>query len=195
VELHAAHGYLLNQFLSPLSNHRTDRYGGDREGRMRYPLEVVGAVRAAWPADRPLLVRVSATDWAGPGVGWDGDDTVVFAAALAALGVDLVDTTTGGILAHPTIPVGPGYQVPFAARIRAEAGVATGAVGMITDAHQAEAILAAGDADAVLLARELLRNPTWPRQAAAELGGDMRWPVQYERARRSPPTPEAAGPR
>lgn len=183
VEIHAAHGYLLHQFLSPVSNRRTDEYGGSFEGRTRWPLEVIDAVRAAWPEDRPLLVRVSATDWAPEGTdGWTLDDTVAFAAVLRERGVDLVDCSSGGSLPDARIPVGPGYQVPFAEAVRAKAGLPTGAVGMITDAAQAEAIVADGRADAVLLARQLLRDPAWPRTAAAELGGSIRWPVQYQRA-------------
>jgi 2,4-dienoyl-CoA reductase-like NADH-dependent reductase (Old Yellow Enzyme family) len=185
VELHAAHGYLLHQYLSPLSNRRGDRYGGDLEGRMRYPLEVVEAVRAAWPADKPLLVRVSATDWApvdGP-PGWSAADTVIFARALAERGVDLVDCSTGGNLPRADIPVGPGYQVPFAAQVKRDAGVPTGAVGMITAAAQAEEIVSTGQADGVFLARELLRSPAWPRAAAATLGADVDWPEQYDRGR------------
>jgi 2,4-dienoyl-CoA reductase-like NADH-dependent reductase (Old Yellow Enzyme family) len=185
VEIHAAHGYLLHEFLSPISNRRTDRYGGDLEGRMRFPLEVVDAVRAAWPAAKPLLVRVSATDWApqdGP-AGWTGDDTVVFARRLAERGVDLVDCSTGGNLPRADIPVGPGYQVPFATQVKRQAGIPTAAVGMITEAAQAEEIVASGRADAVFLARELLRSPAWPRAAASALGADVAWPEQYERAR------------
>ena len=184
VEVHAAHGYLLQEFLSPVSNRRTDRYGGDFEGRVRFPLEVVEAVRAAWPEDRPLVVRVSATDWAPEGVeGWTGDDTVALASLLAERGVDLVDCSSGGNLPDAAIPVAPGYQVPFAQAVRAKTGVPTGAVGMITGFQQAEDIVAGGDADAVLLARALLREPSWPRQAAAALGGEGRWPEQYVRAR------------
>jgi 2,4-dienoyl-CoA reductase-like NADH-dependent reductase (Old Yellow Enzyme family) len=183
IELHAAHGYLLHQFLSPLSNHRNDGYGGDLEARMRWPLEVVAAVREAWPDTKPLLVRVSATDWAGSGEGWELDDTLVLAGRLADLGVDLVDCSSGGTLPAPAIPVAPGYQVPFAEAVRSKVGVATGAVGLITDAAQAEGIVDSGQADVVLLARELLRNPTWPQQAAAALGADLAWPPQYERAR------------
>ncbi len=186
IELHAAHGYLLHQFLSPLANIRTDDYGGDAEARMRYPLEVVDAVRAAWPDERPLVVRVSATDWADEGEGWELDDTIAFAAALGDRGVDLVDCSSAGILAHPSIPVGPGYQVPFASAVRAKAGVATGAVGMITEPAQAEDIVASGDADVVLLARALLRNPAWPRHAAAALGVDVPWPEPYQRAKGRP---------
>jgi 2,4-dienoyl-CoA reductase-like NADH-dependent reductase (Old Yellow Enzyme family) len=181
VEVHAAHGYLLHEFLSPLSNTRTDGYGGDRAGRMRLVLEVVEDVRAAWPQDRPLVLRISASDWVEGG--WTVEDSVVLAKEAAARGVDLVDCSSGGNSADAPIPVAPGYQVPFAAQVRRDAGVATGAVGLITDARQAEQVLADGDADVVLLARELLRDPNWPLRAAAELGVDVAWPVQYDRAR------------
>lgn len=181
VEVHAAHGYLLHEFLSPRSNLRSDAFGGDLAGRMRFPLEVVRAVRAAIPDELPLLVRVSATEWS-PG-GFELDETVAFAQELKALGVDLVDCSSGGNAYDQQIPSVPGYQVPFAEAIRARAGIATGAVGLITDPHQAEAIVAEGKADAVLLARELLRNPTWPLQAAQALGAEVPWPDQYLRAK------------
>ncbi|MCU1673013.1 MAG: NADH:flavin oxidoreductase/NADH oxidase [Frankiales bacterium] len=181
VEVHAAHGYLLHQFLSPLTNTRTDSYGGTFENRVRYPLEVVRAVRDAWPAERPVLVRISATDWA-PG-GWTLEDAVAFSRLMREAGVDLVDVSSGGLVPEQQVEVGPGYQVPLAAAIREQAGVATGAVGLITEPVQAEKVLADGQADVVLLARELLRDPHWPLRAAAELGADVTWPVQYERAR------------
>ncbi len=181
VELHAAHGYLLHEFLSPLSNRRDDGYGGSLEGRMRFPLEVAAAVRAAWPEERPLFVRISATDWAAGG--WDADEAVQFARRLKETGVDLVDCSSGGLVANARVPVGPGYQTPFAARIRREAGVASGAVGMITEPAQAEQIVATGEADAVLLARALLRDPYWPLRAAHALGAEGAWPDQYLRAR------------
>jgi 2,4-dienoyl-CoA reductase-like NADH-dependent reductase (Old Yellow Enzyme family) len=181
VELHMAHGYLCHEFLSPLSNRRTDAYGGSLENRMRFPLEVARAVRGAWPDGLPLLVRVSATDWAEGG--WGADDSVELARRLKQAGVDLVDCSSGGAVPHARVPVGPGYQTPFAARIRAGAGIATGAVGMITGAAQAEQIVATGQADAVLLARQLLRDPYWPLHAARELGADVAWPVQYLRAK------------
>ena len=180
VEIHGAHGYLLHQFLSPLSNVRTDEYGGSLEARMRFPLEVIEAVRGAWPEAKPLLLRVSATDWV-PG-GWDVESTVVLAREAHARGVDLVDVSTAGLDPRQEIPLGPGYQVPFAARVRAEAGVATAAVGLITEPAQAEAVVASGQADAVLLARAMLRDPHWALRAAHELGADITWPVQYERA-------------
>jgi 2,4-dienoyl-CoA reductase-like NADH-dependent reductase (Old Yellow Enzyme family) len=180
VELHAAHGYLMHQFMSPLSNHRTDGYGGSFENRVRLTLEVVAAVRAAWPETLPLWVRISATDWTEGG--WDLEQSVRLAKLLGPMGVDLVDCSSGGNVAHATIPVAPNYQVPFAARIRADAKVATGAVGLITEAAQAEAILERGEADVVLLARELLRDPYWPLHAAKALGHKGPWPVQYLRA-------------
>jgi 2,4-dienoyl-CoA reductase-like NADH-dependent reductase (Old Yellow Enzyme family) len=181
VEIHAAHGYLLHQFLSPLSNLRDDDYGGDLQGRMRFPLEVIEAVREAWPQDRPLLLRVSATDWVDGG--WDVESTLVLAREAAARGVDLVDVSSGGLDPGQQIALGPGYQVSFAARVRAEAGVPTGAVGLITEAHQAEEIVAEGSADVVFLARALLREPRWPLLAAHELGAEITWPDQYLRAR------------
>ncbi|MGC5017843.1 NADH:flavin oxidoreductase/NADH oxidase [Micromonospora sp. DT47] len=180
VEIHAAHGYLLHEFLSPLTNHRTDGYGGDRDARMRLALEVARAVRAAVGEDVPVLTRISATDWVEGG--WTVEDSVVLAAELAAAGVDLVDASSGGASAGAAIPVGPGYQVPLAARIRRDAGVLTGAVGLIVEPEQAEEIVAGGEADLVLLGRELLRDPYWPRCAAAKLGAEPDWPAQYLRA-------------
>lgn len=179
-EIHAAHGYLLHQFLSPLSNHRTDAYGGGFENRTRLVREVVAAVRALWPGDLPLFVRISATDWAEGG--WDPDQSVALSRELKQLGVDLVDCSSGGQVAGAKIPLGPGYQVPFAARIRAEAGIPTGAVGLITEPAQAEQILADGAADLVLLGRELLRDPRWPLRAAQALGAETAWPASYLRA-------------
>jgi 2,4-dienoyl-CoA reductase-like NADH-dependent reductase (Old Yellow Enzyme family) len=180
VEIHAAHGYLAHEFLSPLSNRRTDEYGGAFENRIRFAREVAEAVRAAWPAGLPLFVRISATDWA-PG-GWDIDESVELARWLKAVGVDLVDCSSGGAVAHQKIALGPGYQVPFAARIRKEAGVATGAVGMITTPQQAEEIVSSGQADMVLLAREFLRDPYFPLHAGKALGGEVTPPAQYLRA-------------
>jgi 2,4-dienoyl-CoA reductase-like NADH-dependent reductase (Old Yellow Enzyme family) len=182
IELHMAHGYLCHEFLSPIANRRTDEYGGSLEARMRFPLEVARAVREAWPADRPLLVRISGTDWIQGG--WDLDQSVVFARALKTIGIDLIDCSSGGIAPGATIPVGPGYQVPLAARVREEAEIATGAVGLITEPAQAEQIVATGQADVVILARELLRNPYWPLHAARVLGADVKWPDQYLRAKR-----------
>jgi 2,4-dienoyl-CoA reductase-like NADH-dependent reductase (Old Yellow Enzyme family) len=181
VELHMAHGYLLHEFLSPISNRRTDEYGGTLENRMRFPVAVAREVRAVWPGDRPLFVRVSATDWVEGG--WDLPDTVQLARRLKDIGVDLVDCSSGGIAPGVKIPAGPSYQVPFAAAVRSEAGIATGAVGLITQPSQAEEIVATGKADAVLLAREELRDPNWPLHAAQALGMEAPWPVQYLRAR------------
>jgi 2,4-dienoyl-CoA reductase-like NADH-dependent reductase (Old Yellow Enzyme family) len=180
VEIHAAHGYLLNEFLSPLANLRTDGYGGSFENRARLPLEVVDAVRAAWPAHLPLFVRISATDWAEGG--FTPDDAVHLAALLREHGVDLVDCSSGGLVPNAKIPVGPGFQAPFAARIRREAGIATAAVGMITDPHQANKIVEDGEADLVFLAREMLRDPYWPVHAAIALDEEASWPPQYLRA-------------
>lgn len=181
VEVHAAHGYLLHQFLSPLSNRRTDAYGGSLGNRMRFPLEVAQAVRAAWPADLPLAFRLSCTDWTEGG--WTVDDSVEFAKRLKATGVDLVDCSSGGAVPNARIPVGPGYQVPFAERIRREAGIATAAVGLITEPEQAEEIIREGRADLVLLARGMLRDPYWSLHAAHVLGVDVAWPAQYLRAK------------
>ncbi|WP_210651091.1 NADH:flavin oxidoreductase/NADH oxidase [Nocardioides sp. SYSU D00065] len=182
LELHAAHGYLLHEFLSPLSNHREDGYGGSFEGRARLLLEVVREVRGRVPAGVPLLVRVSATDWVEGG--WTAEETVRLAALVREEGVDLVDTSTGGNVPRADIPVEPGYQVRFARQIRQEAGVPTGAVGLITEPKHAEEVLADGSADVVLLGRELLRDPHWPLRAAYELGETDTglWPVQYRRA-------------
>jgi 2,4-dienoyl-CoA reductase-like NADH-dependent reductase (Old Yellow Enzyme family) len=180
VEIHAAHGYLLHEFLSPLANQRTDAYGGNFQNRARLLLEVVDAVRAKWPAHLPLFVRISATDWA-PG-GWSIDESVQLARLLREHGVDLVDVSSGGQIHNAKIPVGPGFQVEFAARIRREAAVPTGAVGLITDPVQANAIISQGEADLVLLAREMLRDPYWPLHAAAALGEPASWPQQYLRA-------------
>ncbi|MCY1273082.1 NADPH dehydrogenase [compost metagenome] len=181
VEVHAAHGYLLHQFLSPLSNQRRDNYGGCFENRIRLLLEVTKAVRDVWPEELPLLVRLSATDWVEDG--WNPDETVELARRLKDLGVDLIDVSSGGTAVNAEIPVGPGYQTQFAERVRKEAGVASGTVGMITEPVQAEHILRTGQADMILLARELLRDPYWPLHAADELGGQqVPWPPQYLRA-------------
>jgi 2,4-dienoyl-CoA reductase-like NADH-dependent reductase (Old Yellow Enzyme family) len=180
VELHAAHGYLLHEFLSPLSNRRTDQYGGGFENRIRMLVEVVDAVRAVLPLELPLLVRISATDWAEGG--WDVDQAVALAKVLRERKVDLVDVSSGGMTPTAVMPIGAGYQTPFAERIRREAKIPTGAVGMITGAAQAEHILRTNQADVVLLARELLRQPYWPLEAASELGDVTSWPAQYLRA-------------
>ena len=181
VEIHAAHGYLLHEFLSPLSNRRADGYGGSFENRVRLLTEVIVAVREVWPAGYPLFVRISATDWAEGG--WSVEESVRVAGILKGLGVDVIDCSSGGLVPRVKIPVGPGYQVEFAARVRS-AGVMTAAVGMITAASQAEAILAAGQADLIVMARQLLREPYFPLHAAAELGfADIHWPLQYQRAK------------
>ena len=188
IELHAAHGYLLHEFLSPLSNHRTDEYGGSFENRIRLLLEVTAITREVWPAELPLFVRLSVTDWTEDG--WNADESAQLAAMLKVRGVDLIDCSTGGNVPNASIPVGPGYQVQFAERIKQETGILTGAVGLITTATEAEAILANGQADVVLLAREFLREPYFPLFAAQELGVEVKWPVQYERAK---PRVSAAG--
>ncbi|RDI99835.1 NADH:flavin oxidoreductase/NADH oxidase [Dyella solisilvae] len=180
VELHAAHGYLLHQFLSPLSNQRTDQYGGSFENRTRLVREVATAVREVWPEQLPLWLRISATDWAEGG--WDVEQSVQLAREIKTLGVDLIDVSSGGLTPHVKIPVAPGYQVPFASRIRHEAGVATGAVGLITESTHAARIIEEGCADVVLIARESLRDPYFPRRAAQELGVSIDAPMQYQRA-------------
>ena len=180
-ELHGAHGYLINEFLSPHSNRRTDAYGGSYENRTRFALEVVDAVREVWPDDKPLFFRISATDWLEED-GWTADDTVRFASQLHEHGIDLLDVSTGGNASGVRIPVGPGYQVPFAARVKNKTPMPVAAVGLITDAEQAEKIVANGEADAVLLGRELLRNPSFARLAARELGADVHVPDQYHRS-------------
>jgi 2,4-dienoyl-CoA reductase-like NADH-dependent reductase (Old Yellow Enzyme family) len=184
IELHSAHGYLLHSFLSPLSNHRADQYGGPFENRIRLVCEVVAATRKVWPERYPLWVRISATDWVEGG--WTVEESVELARRLKPMGVDLFDCSSGGNVAHVRIPVGPGYQVAFAEQVRRQAGVLTGAVGMITDPAQADQIVRSGQADVVILARQFLREPYWPLLAARALGHDIRWPVQYERAKKSP---------
>ena len=181
LEIHAAHGYLLHEFLSPLTNRRRDEYGGSLENRMRFPLRVVEAVREVWPAERPVFVRISASDYL-PG-GWDLDQSIEFAKGLKQVGIDLVDCSSGGAAPESKPPVGPGYQTPFSAAIRQRVGMLTAAVGLITEASQAETILVTGQADVVVLGRELLRDPYWPLHAAERLQADVRWPKQYERAR------------
>ena len=181
VEIHAAHGYLLHEFLSPLSNHRTDRYGGSLENRTRIVREVVEAVRRVWPDRLPLFLRISCTDWTEGG--WDLPQTVELARMVRSLGVDVIDCSSGGNVATARIPAGPGYQVPFAEGIRRDAAIATAAVGMITSPAQAETVIRSGQADLVLLARELLRDPQFPLRAARELGVEGPWPRQYLRAK------------
>jgi 2,4-dienoyl-CoA reductase-like NADH-dependent reductase (Old Yellow Enzyme family) len=180
LEIHGAHGYLLHEFLSPFSNIRTDEFGGSLENRMRLPLRVTQAVREVWPARNPLFFRVSATDWQEGG--WDLEQSIELARRLKSLGVDVIDVSSGGNVPNAKIPVGPGYQVPFAAAIRKQAGIATTALGMITDPVQAETILSAEQADLVVLARELLRDPYWPRRAAQQMNFKLTPPLQYQRA-------------
>ncbi len=180
VEIHAAHGYLLHQFLSPLTNRRMDEYGGSFENRTRLVREVVGAVRAEWPERLPLLIRLSATDWVDGG--WTADETVELCRVLKGLGIDLVDVSSAGLVPTATPPAGPGFQTEFATRVRREAGVASAAVGLITSPAQADHIIRSGQADMVLLGREILRNPYWPLAAAQALGQATAWPLQYLRA-------------
>ena len=179
-EVHAAHGYLIHEFLSPLSNTRSDEYGGSFDNRARLCLDIVDAIRAVWPDRLPVFVRISSTDWTDGG--WDIDQSVELARRLRDRGVDLIDCSSGGNVATAKIPLGPGYQVPFAERIRREVGIPTGAVGLITEPRQANEIVSSGQADCVLLARELLRDPYWPLRAARELGHEISWPAQYLRA-------------
>jgi 2,4-dienoyl-CoA reductase-like NADH-dependent reductase (Old Yellow Enzyme family) len=181
VEVHCAHGYLLNEFLSPLSNRREDEYGGSLENRCRLPLRIARTVRELWPQQWPVFVRISATDWVEGG--WEVGQSVQFAQWLKQAGIDLIDCSTGGLIADAQVPFAPGFQVPFAEQVRKQAGIATGAVGLITQPEQAEHILAQGKADVVLLARELLRTPYWPLHAARALGVDVPWPNQYARAK------------
>lgn len=181
IELHAAHGYLIHQFLSPLSNERTDEYGGSFENRVRLLLELVDVVQEVWPAENPLFVRISATDWAAGG--WNAEESVKLAALLKAKGVDLIDASSGGLTKKQEIPIFPGYQVQFAEQIKKETGIMTGAVGLITDAQQAEEVLKDGQADLIFLAREFLRDPYFPLHAAEALDVELKWPVQYERAK------------
>jgi 2,4-dienoyl-CoA reductase-like NADH-dependent reductase (Old Yellow Enzyme family) len=192
VEIHAAHGYLLHEFLSPLANQRTDAYGGSFLNRTRLLLQVVDAVRAEWPAHLPIFVRISATDWAENGLGWTIDDSVQLAHLLREHLVDLIDVSSGGQIPNAKIPFAPGYQVDFAARIRSEASIPTAAVGLITEPAQANAIVAQGRADLVFLARAFLRDPYWPVHAAAALGNPATWPSQYLRA--APPNSAARSP-
>ncbi|MBO9202879.1 MULTISPECIES: NADH:flavin oxidoreductase/NADH oxidase [Niastella] len=181
IEIHAAHGYLVHQFLSPLSNHRKDQYGGSFENRIRLLLEIIAGIQTVWPNELPLLVRISATDWAEGG--WNIEESVQLAHILKQKGVDLIDVSSGGLVHYQQITIGPAYQLPFASRIRKETGILTGTVGMITTAIQAETILVNGDADMIIMARELLRQPYFALHAAHELHEKVNWPVQYERAR------------
>lgn len=181
VEIHMAHGYLLHEFLSPLTNKRCDEYGGSFENRARLPLRVAQTVRALWPSDKPVLVRISATDWVAGG--WDLAGSVELVQQLKSIGIDLVDVSTGGLVPDAVIPAAAGFQTPFAASLRRETGMTISTVGLITDAVQAEHILVTGQADAVSIGRELLRNPSWPLYAAKSLGDDVQWPLQYLRAK------------
>lgn len=181
VEIHAAHGYLIHEFLSPISNTRTDEYGGSFENRIRLLLEIVTTVRQVWPLDLPLFVRISATEWADQG--WSIDDSVRLVDILKGMEVDVIDCSTGGNVNGVSIPLSPAYQVPFSEEIRKKTGILTGAVGLITEAAQAEEILKEGKADLIILARQLLRDPYFPLHAAKELGEDIKWPLQYERAK------------
>jgi len=181
IEIHAAHGYLIHQFLSPLSNHRTDDYGGSFENRIRLLLNVVKTVQTVWPQNLPLFVRISATDWVEGG--WNIDEAVKLSAILKEQGVDLIDCSSGGLVSYARIPLAPGYQVAFAERIKKEAGILTGAVGLITEAKQAETILLNGQADLILIARASLRDPYFALDAARILGDDTEWPLQYQRAK------------
>ncbi|MFA5826447.1 MAG: NADH:flavin oxidoreductase/NADH oxidase [Gallionellaceae bacterium] len=181
VEIHMAHGYLLHEFLSPLTNHRSDAYGGSFENRARLPLRVAQAVQDLWPSDKPVMVRISATDWVEGG--WDLAGSIELVKQLKLIGIDHVDVSTGGLVPDAVMPVAPGFQIPFAASLRKETGMSVSTVGLITDAKHAEDILVAGQADAVSIGRELLRNPYWPLQAASSLGEDVSWPLQYLRAK------------
>jgi 2,4-dienoyl-CoA reductase-like NADH-dependent reductase (Old Yellow Enzyme family) len=181
IEIHAAHGYLIHEFLSPLSNIRKDQYGGSFENRIRILLEVIAAIKSVWPGDLPIFVRISATEWTDGG--WSAEDSVALSRELGNLGIDLIDCSTGGNIPHAPIPLGPGYQVEFAERIRTETSLLTGAVGLITDAVQADTIIESGQADLIFFARQLLKDPYFPLRAAHELGHEVHWPVQYERGR------------
>lgn len=180
IEIHGAHGYLINEFLSPLSNHRTDEYGGTFENRIRFLLEIIESIQEVWPEENPLFLRISASEWIEGG--WTIEDSVALAKIVKDKGIDLVDCSSGGNAAGAKISVGPGYQVPFAEAVR-ETGILTGAVGMITEALQTDSIIQTGQADLVFIARELLRDPYFPLRAAHELGHEVKWPVQYERGK------------
>ena len=181
IEIHAAHGYLIHQFLSPLSNQRTDHYGGSFENRIRLLLQIIDSIKTVWPEDLPIFVRISATDWAEGG--WNIDESVKLSLQLKEQKIDLIDVSTGGLVSYAKIPVGPAYQLPFASRIKKETGILTGTVGMITNAVQSETILINEDADLILMAREILRNPYFPLEAAHDLHEDVKWPIQYERSK------------
>lgn len=182
IEIHAAHGYLINEFLSPLTNQRNDKYGGPFENRIRLLLEIIAAIKKVWPENYPLFLRISSTDWVEGG--WTIDDSIALADVVKNQGIDLIDCSSGGAVPEAKIPAAPGYQVPFAEAIKTKGGISTGAVGIIFTPQQAEEVITTGKADMVLLAREMLRDPYFPLRAAYELGYDITWPVQYERARR-----------
>jgi 2,4-dienoyl-CoA reductase-like NADH-dependent reductase (Old Yellow Enzyme family) len=182
IEIHAAHGYLINEFLSPLTNQRNDKYGGSFENRIRFLLEIIAAIKKVWPENYPLFLRISSTDWVEGG--WTIDDSIELAGVVKSQGIDLIDCSSGGTVPGAKIPAAPGYQVPFAEAIKTKGGISTGAVGIIVTPQQAEEVITSGKADMVLLAREMLRDPYFPLRAAYELGYDITWPVQYERARR-----------
>jgi len=181
IEIHAAHGYLVHQFLSPLSNQRTDQYGGSFENRTRFLLQIIDSIKTVWPDDLPIFVRISATDWADGG--WNLDESVKLALQLKDQKIDLIDVSTGGLVSYAKIPVGPAYQLPFASRIKKETGILTGTVGLITNAVQSETILVNEDADLILMAREILRNPYFPLEAAHDLDEEVTWPIQYDRSK------------
>jgi 2,4-dienoyl-CoA reductase-like NADH-dependent reductase (Old Yellow Enzyme family) len=182
IEIHAAHGYLINEFLSPLSNHRTDEYGGSFENRVKFLIEIIEAIKTVWPSTEPLFVRISASDWVE--AGWTIDDSVKLSSILKIMGIDLIDASSGGSVPYAKIPAAPGYQVPFAAAIKKQTGILTGAVGIITTAQQAEEILNQQQADVIIIAREHLRDPYFALHAAKELAEDITWPDQYARAKR-----------
>ena len=181
LEIHMAHGYLFHQFLSPLTNQRSDRYGGSFENRLRFSLQTARAVRKIWPDSFPFFIRISCTDWVENG--WDLSQSIELCGQLKKIGVDLIDCSSGGLVPDAPIPAGPGFQTPFSAAIRQQVGMPTGAVGLITEQAQAEQIISTGQADAVLLARQFLRDPYWPLHAAEALGASIHWPPQYERAK------------
>jgi len=181
IEIHAAHGYLINEFLSPITNHRTDEYGGSFGNRIRFLLEIIESIQQVWPAENPLFIRISSTDWTEGG--WTGDDSAALGKVLIDKGVDLIDCSSGGNVATAKIPLKPGYQVEFAEKVKKESGILTGAVGLITEAVQADTIIRQGQADMVFLARELLRDPYFPLRAAHLLGQEVKWPDQYLRAK------------
>jgi 2,4-dienoyl-CoA reductase-like NADH-dependent reductase (Old Yellow Enzyme family) len=182
IEIHAAHGYLIHEFFSPLSNQRSDAYGGSFQNRIRVLCEIVRAIQEVWPAQHPIFVRISATDWVDGG--WNIDESIELSNILKEMGIDLMDCSSGGNISNVRIPIAPGYQVPFSQKIKAATGILTGTVGLITDAHQAETILLNEEADLILFARESLRNPYFPLNAASALNEKIDWPIQYNRAKK-----------